>query len=106
MNKRALKIISDISKKLPSTLYNSIYKVKCSGSDALLSGQTKIDGLPINPKGSYVMNNTLQREIDHKSRMKRIYKKRGKIGLMTYLKPYCIPEKFGAVQVFIMNNIP
>ena len=106
MNKKALKIISKISNQLPVQLYNTKYRVKCSGEDVILAGTDEIEGKKIDPKKDYILNSILQRGVDHKSRMKKIYNKRGKIGLITYLKPYVIKEKFGRVQVFIMNNIP
>jgi hypothetical protein len=106
MNKRALKIISNISKQLPMQLYNSKCLVKISGEDAILSGNLEINGEPTDPEKDYILNSILQRDVDHKSRMKKIFNKRGKVGLITYLKPFIIPEKFGSVQVFIMNNVP
>jgi hypothetical protein len=105
MNKINLKIISKLSDQLPLQLYNSKYRVKISGEDVILSGQTKIEGNEIDLKKEYILNNVLQREVDHKQRMKKAYNKRGKAGLITYLKPFCKKEKFGSVQVFIMNNM-
>lgn len=106
MNKKALKFISQLSDLLPLQLYNSNYTVKCSGEDALLSGHTEIDGEVIIPEKDYVLNNTLQKDVSHKRRLKRVYAKRGKAGLITYLKPLCIPERFNNVHEFIINYCP
>ncbi len=78
MNKKALKFISQLSDLLPLQLYNSKYAVKCSGEDALLSGHTEIDGEVIIPEKDYVLNNTLQKDVSHKRRLKRVYTKHGK----------------------------
>ena len=107
MNKTALKIINNISKELPVQMFTAaIERRRLSGADAILANQKEIGGKPVDPEGNYIMKMPVRRNIDHKLRMKRIYKKRGKVGLITYLKPYVQPAKFGEVQVFIMKNIP
>lgn len=107
MNKKALKIIGKISNELPLQLFTAaIENRRVSGEDVIQANTKEIDGKPVDPKGTYTMRLPVKREIDHKGRMKKIYKKRGKVGLITYLRPYVIPEKFGEVQVFIMKNIP
>jgi hypothetical protein len=103
MNKTTLKIISKISEQLPMQLYNSKCLAKISGEDAILAGTLEINGEPTDPEKEYVVNNILQRDVDHKSRMKKIFNKRGKVGLITYLRPFFKREKFGPIQVVIMN---
>ena len=107
MNKTALKIISKIIEQLPTIIFVAAIEMRrVSGSDLILSNTHEVDGIPVNPEKTYRMRMPVQRDIDHKRRMKEIYKKRGKVGLITYLRPYIKPEKFGEVQIYIMNNIP
>ncbi len=107
MNKKALQIISKFSQELPAIQYTAaIYNSKISGTDVLLAGTKQINGEDVDTEKQYSCKTPLIRDIDHKKRMKRIYNKRGKIGLITYLKPFCKKDQFGRVQVFIMNSIP
>jgi hypothetical protein len=107
MNKTALKHIDKIAKKLPQKFFTAAMQPKkISGKDAILAGHKLIDDKPIDPEAVYILKIPVNREVDHKLRMKKIYKRRGKIGIITYLRPFVKKESFGKVQVFIMNNIP
>lgn len=106
MNKTALKFISKLSKQLPTIMFTAAIEMRrVSGSDLIQSNTYEVDGIPVDSEKTYRMRMPVQRDIDHKRRMKEIYKKRGKVGLITYLRPYIKPEKFGEVQVYIMNNL-
>lgn len=107
MNKTALKVISNISKQMPVILFDAaIERRKTKGEDLLLGGVKEVEGQPVDPEKEYYMTLPVRRTIDHKMRMKNAYSRAGKFGLITYLKPYVKPDKFGEVQVFIMKSIP
>lgn len=107
MNKTALHHIDRFAKALPVLMHTAaFYQQKISGADLLLAGTKEVEGTEVLPEKDYYMKVPVNREIDHKARMKNAYKKRGKDGLISYLRPYIKPEKFGEVQVFIMKAIP
>lgn len=106
MNKTALKCIDAMSGSLPMQFYYFNEEVKVSGEDALLSGHKKIKGKEINPEEDYLLTMPVKRSINHKLRMKRIYEKRGKIGLITYMEPLLKKEMFAKVEIFINKNVP
>lgn len=103
MNKRELKIIDGISKQLPEIQFVASYdKSKISGEDLLLAGYT--NDKSIDPAKYYFIDVPTIRTVDHKLRLKRIYRSRGKKGIITYCKKYVQPEKLGIFQHTIMTN--
>lgn len=105
MNKTALKYVSELSKHCPTILEQScVEKSWWTGSDLLLSGVQNQQNLK--PDELYPVPYPVLREVNHKIRLKKQYKRHGKNGIINYLKPFIQVDKFANVQVFIMNNIP
>ena len=95
MNKKTLKIISDIAEKMPPKQYMAAHEnQRITGSEVLLSGIKEIKGHPIDPEKHYNLKVPVIRMVDHKSRMKKIYKNRGKTGIITYLRSFIQPNQF------------
>lgn len=107
MHKVVLKHIDEIANLLPQVKYNAaVERQKITGVDVRLSGAKEIEGERVDPNKNYLINVPVIREVDHKQRMKRAYKRSGKVGVIHYLRPYVEPDKFGPLQVHIMRSMP
>jgi hypothetical protein len=106
MNKQALRFIDKLSGNPPVIMFDAaIERRRTLGADLLLGNVKEVEGKPVDPKKEYLMKLPVRREMDHKMRLKNAYKKAGKVGLITYLRPFIKPEKFGEVQVYIMKSL-
>ncbi len=88
MKKPQLKLIEIIAKNLPTQQIQSSINSVVSGEDAILAGTNEIKGEEVDPGKDYIIGNSLIRDINHKGRLKRAFKKLGKNGLILYCKQY------------------
>ena len=78
--------IKSMANILPDEFYNSSYVTVLSGEDALLCGHVEIGGEKVEVGKKYNYSNTLVRDVNHKLRMKKAFKNRGKEGLKRYIE--------------------
>ena len=88
MKKSQLKLIGIIAKNLPTQQIETPLNVIVSGEDAILAGTNEIKGEEVNSEKDYICGSALIRDINHKLRLKRAYKIRGKSGLISYCRQY------------------
>ena len=94
MKKPQLKLIEIIAKNLPEqgqiSNINTLVTGKDLIEDVLLAGRKEAEVKGIEPGKDYIIPNVLVMPIDHKGRMKRAFKKLGKVGLINYCKKYSV----------------
>lgn len=93
MNKNTLKSITAIAENLAITMYTVKDRVEISGKDLLLGDTKEVEGEPVDPDKTYIMEMPMQIASNHKRRMKRAYKRGGVEGVINYLKPFTPSEK-------------
>ncbi len=93
MNRITVKALDVLADFLPDRMQHSTYQKTLKGEDAILAGTLEIDGEKVDPEKDYVVQNNLFREVNHKLRMKKAFKKHGKKGVIHYCKKFVKAEK-------------
>ena len=88
MKKPQLKLLEIIAKNLPQQGIVSNINSIITGEDVILTNKNEINGEEVIPEKDYIVGNNLIREVDHKGRLKKAFKKLGKKGLIAYCKKY------------------
>ena len=101
MKKPQLKLIEIIAKNLPQQGIVSNINAVVSGEDVLLTNKTEINGEEVEPEKDYIVGNRLIREVDHKGRLKKAFRKFGKTGLINYCKKYMKYDDAGRLEEVI-----
>ena len=97
MNKKTAKLFEVLAGHLPDRLIASTYQKTLKGEDVILAGTLEIDGKKIDPEKEYRIDNNLIREVNHKLRLKKAFKTKGKQGVIDYCKRFLKPEKHEAL---------
>ena len=88
MKKSQVKLIGIIANSLPNQGQASNINSIVSGEDAILAGTTEIEGKEVDPEKEYIIGNRLIMAVDHKNRLKGMFKRHGKNGLIEYCKKF------------------
>ena len=84
MNK--IKLIKSIASKLPERYFTQSEQIKISGEDLLLSGQSEVNGIPIDKEKIYLMQNPVFETVNHAKRLNKAYQREGVKGIKLYVK--------------------
>jgi hypothetical protein len=104
MHPKTLKQIDMLAKQLPPVLYHAALENSViSGDEAKLTGLKLEDGELLEDE-MYLYKYPLQRLIDHKSRMKKAYKRRGKVGIIDYCSKYIKEDMMPQFVAFVNAN--
>jgi len=81
-----LQFIEALAGKMPDFGRNGIETFCWSGQSLLLAGMKEFNGEPVDPIESYSVEFPKLQAVDHRSTMLRLFHKKGKQGLVDYLK--------------------
>lgn len=105
ISKSQMKFLNALSDIFPQQQYSFKGTTKVTGEDAILAGNTEINGKEINPDEEYTMTMPFTNTVNHKNRLKSAFRRNGRSGVIKYCKPYYKKEKFGLVQVHIFKAL-
>lgn len=99
--KRVDKVISQIAKDIPDQSYAYRQRYKIKGAEAIKTGLKIPDTKKIDPEKDYTFNDLAYRTVNHERRLKKAYKREGKVGVYKYLIPFIKEEKQAEVLTYI-----